>query len=436
MKRWKRILSTSVTLLVLLALLLIPAPVSASGEAVTVDAPTSVGAGVHFRVRINTTTLTLFDACNYDITYDSNKIEIDGTEGGATGVTAGLIGATSVPVDMWGFVPAGTPGKIRVIQNIPGTTRVTGSGYLADLHFVVKAGVTSGSSDIAISAGTLSDKNANAITATWTSDSVAFNSGLASTFTVSGTEATAGVTTLTFTDTSSGGTSPYTYAWDFNNDGTTDSTVQNPTYNFSGKTAGTYNVKLTVTDSLSGGSAGENTKVSSLTPITVYVVPTANFTVNYTVGVSGRTVFTFTDASTGGKQGASGSEYTWNWNYGDGTAAGTTKNPTHTYAVGAEGSKNITLGITDTFSTPNTASKTTTGALTVYAAGDANRTGGTLSTAVVNSTDITYFEHQLMGQTGYPVGTVVANDPGDANGDGALNSLDLTKIELIIASAP
>ena len=444
MKRFKRILSLGVTLVVLLGLLLVPAPVSAAGETVTVDAPTSVGAGVHFRVRIGINTVTNLNAYNFDVTYDATKIEIVGKEGeiGADkGVSNGLIGGTTFPISSWGFIPAGTQGTVRVIGHITGATAgvpnsATGSGYLADLHFVVKSLVTNGSSSLTISNVTLSDNTATEITATWTSDSLTINTGLAATFTVSGTEATAGVTTLTFTDTTSGGTSPYTYAWDFDNGTGTDSTDKNPTYNFSGKSDGTYYVKLTATDSLPGGSAGENTDESSPTAIRVYEVPTANFGVNYTVGVSGRTVFTFTDSTSGGKQGGSGSEYTWSWDFeNDSMADSALKNPTKTYAVGQEGAKTVKLSIADTFSPANLASKTTPGALTVYCAGDANRTGGSLSTAVVNSTDITYFEHQLMGHSGYTVETVVANDPGDANGDSVLNAQDLTKIELIIMSA-
>jgi PKD repeat protein len=48
-----------------------------------------------------------------------------------------------------------------------------------------------------------------------------------------------------FTDRSTG-TAPLTYAWDFNNDGSTDSTVKSPSFTY--KTAGTYTVKLTVTN--------------------------------------------------------------------------------------------------------------------------------------------------------------------------------------------
>jgi PKD repeat protein len=49
-----------------------------------------------------------------------------------------------------------------------------------------------------------------------------------------------------FTNTSTGYDQPLSYAWDFENDGVTDSTVENPIHVFD--TLGTYSVRLTVTD--------------------------------------------------------------------------------------------------------------------------------------------------------------------------------------------
>jgi PKD repeat protein len=57
--------------------------------------------------------------------------------------------------------------------------------------------------------------------------------------------------TVNFTDTSTG--NPTSWAWDFDNNGTTDSTQQSPSYTYT--TAGTYSVKLTVTGS--GGTDAE-----------------------------------------------------------------------------------------------------------------------------------------------------------------------------------
>jgi len=94
-----------------------------------------------------------------------------GDEGGASGVTAGRIGTTTVPVDMWGFFPKETPGAIRVVQNIPGVAGISGSGYLAEVHFRV-IGTRGVSTTITLQNGVLSDKNAKEIAANWMSSSV------------------------------------------------------------------------------------------------------------------------------------------------------------------------------------------------------------------------------------------------------------------------
>jgi len=52
--------------------------------------------------------------------------------------------------------------------------------------------------------------------------------------------------TVNFTPAVTGGTEPYGYAWDFDNDNSVDSTDENPSYTYN--TAGTFSVKLTVTD--------------------------------------------------------------------------------------------------------------------------------------------------------------------------------------------
>ena len=60
-----------------------------------------------------------------------------------------------------------------------------------------------------------------------------------------------------FTDKSTG-TKPFTYAWDFNNDGIVDSIAQNPSYTYT--VPGTYTVKLTVTN-----TAGSSEKTMIIT---------------------------------------------------------------------------------------------------------------------------------------------------------------------------
>jgi PKD repeat protein len=93
--------------------------------------------------------------------------------------------------------------------------------------------------------------------------------------------------TVTFTDTSTGGT-PTSWAWDFNNDGKVDSTVKNPLpYKYT--KAGTYKVKLTVSN-----AAGISSLVKSITPGTLK----ASFTYTPTSPKVGQLV-SFTDTSAG-----------------------------------------------------------------------------------------------------------------------------------------
>ena len=72
-----------------------------------------------------------------------------------------------------------------------------------------------------------------------------------------------GITPLTvnFTDDSTGYAQPLSYAWDFDNNGTIDSSVQNPSYVYS--SAGIFSVSLTVTDS--DGSASSLTRTDYIT---------------------------------------------------------------------------------------------------------------------------------------------------------------------------
>ena len=63
------------------------------------------------------------------------------------------------------------PVTYSVVQSAPSIEGVSGSGYLAELHFHV-IGSVGGTSDIDLTAGKLSDTEAAYIPATWTGDSV------------------------------------------------------------------------------------------------------------------------------------------------------------------------------------------------------------------------------------------------------------------------
>ncbi len=135
--------------------------VTVTPVAVSIDAPAEVSPASDFTVNVNIGDITDFDAVSFDVSFDTLVLRLDD-------VTAGLIGATAIPVDIYSEVEVGT---WRVVQNVPGVTGVTGSGYLAVLHFHV-IGADGDGSAISLSNGVLSNNLAEEITATWTGDSV------------------------------------------------------------------------------------------------------------------------------------------------------------------------------------------------------------------------------------------------------------------------
>jgi len=137
-------------------------PVAAAPEAtVSIDAPAEAAADSDFTANVNVSEVVDFDACNYDVSFDASVLQLDN-------VTSGLIGTTPIPVDMYIEVTSGT---WRVIQNVPGLSGVSGSGYLAVLHFHV-IGAEGTSSTISLSNGMLSNISAEEIPAIWVGDSV------------------------------------------------------------------------------------------------------------------------------------------------------------------------------------------------------------------------------------------------------------------------
>jgi len=390
----KRLFLTAV-LTICLAMVLAPnLVVQAAGDVtVSMSAPNQVGEGTDFIARVNIGNVTNFDAANYDVTFNPAALQV-------ANVTSGLISGTAIPADMWSVI---TPGTLRVIQNVPGLSGVSGTGYLSEIRFHV-IGSAGSTSQINLANGVLSDNSANQIPASWVGGSVQISTVLDANFSANPREGIGNYSTFSFTDASTGGTPPYTYKWDFNNDGFVESTLQSPIYIYT--TAGNYTVALTVTDSSLGGSVNTETKTGY---IMVWAPVHAGFAANPIEGVAGRTVFTFTDQSTGGKGPCS-----YQWQFGDGNTS-SLQNPTHAYA--SAGNYTITLRVTESLSTSDTVTKT--GYVSVYKAGDANKDGST------NSMDITKVERIIMA--------LDASTPGaDANGDGNVNALDITRTEQII----
>ncbi len=129
---------------------------------VSVNAPAEVTSDSDIIIKIDVTEVTDLDVCQFDVGFDPRVLTV-------VDVTAGNIGGTAIPIDMWGEV---APGRIRVLGNVPGVPGVDGAGHLAEVHFRV-VGSSGDASDIEFSNGLLGDKYAEAIApVTWRGGSV------------------------------------------------------------------------------------------------------------------------------------------------------------------------------------------------------------------------------------------------------------------------
>ena len=134
--------------------------------------------------------------------------------------------------------------------------------------------------------------------------------------------------TVNFTDQSTG-TAPLTYAWDFDNNGTVNSNVQNPSHVYSA--AGTYTVKLTVSNT---AGSDDEIKTNYITVNPAPVAPVAAFTGSPTSGTAPLTV-NFTDQSTNAPT-------SWAWDFNnDGVVDSTVRNPSYLYSTA--GTYTVTL---------------------------------------------------------------------------------------------
>jgi PKD repeat protein len=142
---------------------------------------------------------------------------------------------------------------------------------------------------------------------------------------------------VTFSDVSTNNT---TWAWDFDSDGTIDSTVKSPppwTYTV----PGSYQATLTVSNGLASSSAARTINV--LTP----PGPIADFTLTPPTGTAPLTV-SFADVSTG-------AVVSWAWSFGDGSTSDLQNPPPKSYP--AANTYNVSLTVTDSTGLTSTTSK-------------------------------------------------------------------------------
>ncbi|MFC3549997.1 collagenase [Lysobacter cavernae] len=197
-------------------------------------------------------------------------------------------------------------------------------------------------------------------------------------------------------------------SWNFG-DGTS-STATNPSKTYA--TAGTYTVRLTVTDN-QGASASSSKSVTVTSP-SANKPPVAAFNTS----VSGLTV-TFTDGSTD----ADGSVVSRSWNFGDGSSS-TATNSSRTYA--AAGTYTVQLTVTDNQGATHTTSKAVTvssgGGTLPECSGDAGQLGKNCTRSNVSGTAGDYAYLYLY----VPAGTAqlrISVSGGTGNADLYVNTL-------------
>jgi len=163
MRRTVRILNVVALVGLLLGIAAVGGNGATAAVAVTVsvNAPAQVVEGDTFTVTVDITNVTTFDAGQFDVSFNESVVQLDD-------VTAGLVGTTQIPVDLWNKTSTGT---CRIIVNVPGVPGVNGSGYLAVLHFHAASSAV-GSSTMSLSNGFLNNNLGSEITATWAGDSV------------------------------------------------------------------------------------------------------------------------------------------------------------------------------------------------------------------------------------------------------------------------
>lgn len=228
---------------------------------------------------------------------------------GSTTFDASAFGSGWADATVRSVAHSSTDGAYTFNAVTPAKTTLLSGTYIKWNSFDVKSLLNSGSNTFAYTAGGSSFKICTAaLTATYTAPTA--------TFTATPLSGDAPLT-VAFTDASTGG--PTSWAWDFNNDGTTDSTAQSPSYTYN--TPGIYTVKLTVSNAFGTDDETKTNYVTVKTP-----APTADFTYTPASGAAPLNV-AFTDTSSGVVN-----SYAWDFN-NDGTTDSTLQNPSYEYAA-------------------------------------------------------------------------------------------------------
>jgi len=233
--------------------------------------------------------------------------------------------------------------------------------------------------DSGINVGLNSDFEGNRVPQGYSPDIGAFESAYA--YTPPNASANASPSTgyspldVNFTASTSGGTSPYTYSWDFG-DGST-SSDQNPSHTYSA--ANDYSAILTVTDN------NDNQDTATITiNVSEQSEPLqASASAAPSSGTAPLSVI-FTGSASGGT-----SPYTYSWDFGDGSTS-SEQSPSHTYSAANDYSAILT--VTDNNDNQDTASlniSVSQQVVAMQATANASPTVGTIPFSVNFTADIT-----------------------------------------------
>ena len=343
--------------------------------------------------------VTNFNAYQFDLTYNDSVIQVSGDEGGSA-VSNGLIGSQTVPLAMWGFVPSGQPGSIRVLGHLPGVSSATGQGYLARIQFEV-TGAAGQSCQLTLSNVALYNSAGDIIPSSPAGGVVNVVAVPLEMLTASLVDGLAG-SNYSLALMAAGGQSPYSWSAGGLPSGLTLSS--SGTISGQPSVSGSFNVTVTLTDSFS--PANTLTRI-----LTLQVYPALQITTSSLADGSTAFVYSATLAATGGK-----GAYSWS---ASGLPSGLTLSSAGVISGQSSLAVNsiVTFTVTDSFSPPYSASKTIS--LKILLKGDANGDGG------ITMGDVTKVERIILGLDSPTLSA-------DADGDGQVNMGDVTRIERLI----
>ncbi len=194
----------------------------------------------------------------------------------------------------------------------------------------------------------------------------------------------------------------------------TSSWGETTTYSFGNGTYGLWKLSLIPL----GGNQGFSLYGGGIAPFVSHdpeflLIPASPIDTEFSVitleGISGVTEFAFTDQTSGGN-----TPHSYKWDFGD-SEMSVLQNPTHVYA--SAGIYTVALTVTDGLASTNTEIKESY--VTVFDAGDANGDGN------INGLDISKVVRMIMMLDAETLSA-------DANLDGNINALDITRIEQVI----